>query len=228
MDKIAAEGRAWAILQRPAPRGRYEHARSWEIRNNHRRSFVRRINRTPGGCWLWTGQSPERGGKPYPMVGWRVRRSGRAALHRSAFTWMMEEWFPEEHAKLPHRTTTTCGNNLCLNPYHRVDKMNTQNKITAEQAVELYALKGRVHSAEVAEQFGISRNQVLSIWRGRNWASVTGAVKPPPVNRKTPPEVEARIIELKGTGSSRQIAEQLNISYKTVLRVWKQAEQPVV
>jgi len=225
-DKTDAEGRAWRVLQQPAPRGRYEHVRNWEIRNNHRISFRNRIDRTPGGCWMWMGQAaPRANGNMYALVGWRVRKSGRSALQRSAFTWMMEEWFPEEHAKLPHRTKSLCaGGMMCLNPYHRANGMNTTAKITPEIAVKVYSLKGVMSATAVGEQYGIRPNQVRFIWAGRNWGRYTGAPKPVDTGRRvTPPEVVEEIERLKGVESSAKLAERFGVHKKTVQRIWQRA-----
>lgn len=210
------EQRAWGRLLESAPRGRYEHARSWQKREKRRANFRAKIARQPGGCWLWTAQAPDRGGKPYPL--WGVKIEGRC-LQRSAFVWMIGEFFPELADGLPHRTTTACGKPLCINPLHRLNGMVTRGTLTPDQAREVYKLKGDDARA-VAVQFGISANQVLSIWRGRNWGAITGAVNQTKQRKVTPPEVVEAILARKGELSGRKVAEEFNVSHKTVQRIW--------
>jgi hypothetical protein len=78
---------------------------------------------------------------------------------------MMGEFFPEVAATLPHRTSTSCGVDLCISPVHRINGMVTRGTLTPAQAREVYSLKG-TDAGGVAESFGISPNQVMSIWRG--------------------------------------------------------------
>ena len=208
---------AWGRLQELAPRGRYEHIKPWEKRNRRRRNFVRRLDRKPNGCWVWTGQRARRAQNDYPAV---TIRDGGKHKQRSAFAWMVEEFFPE--VTLPHRTSSTCGNSMCVNPLHRADAMITNNLLTADEALQVYQLKGQLKSREVAEKFGISANQVLSIWRGRNWNHVTGHPKPqgPTRPRRTPDEVRRKILEFQGEASSREVAAQFGVSFRTVARIW--------
>jgi hypothetical protein len=134
---------------------------------------------------------------------------------------MMEEFFPELAADLPSKTSPNCGNSMCISPFHRRNSTATNTKLTSDQALQVYAQRHAGNSAATAAEFGISRNQVMSIWRGRNWADVTGAVLPKPVRRTTSPELEAEIATRRGGGkSSRIVGEELGVSYKTVLRIW--------
>src|SRR5690606_27044770 len=105
-------------------------------------------------------------------------------------------------------------------PTHRINGMLTANRITPEQAAELFGMKGKTDATAVAEKFGISRNQVLSIWRGRYWGDVTGAVNQTKRRKVTPPEVVDAIRTRYGQASSRVVAEEFGVSYKTVLRIW--------
>lgn len=214
---MSKEQAAWGRLSESAPRGRYEHARSWQKREKRRANFRAKVVRQSSGCWLWVGQAPVRGGKPYPL--WGVKIKGRSQ-QRSAFVWMVGEFFPELAATLPHRTQPSCGQPTCIAPTCRVNGMLTANRITPEQAVELFNMKGKKDAGEVAELFGISRNQVLSIWRGRNWGDVTGAVNQTRQRKVTPPDIVDAIKARHGQASSRAVAAEFNVSYKTVLRIW--------
>ncbi len=134
---------------------------------------------------------------------------------------MCEEFFPEIAATLPHRTSARCGQTMCVNPFHRVNGMVTNNLVTAVEAVQIYELKGKETAGAVAGRFGCSANQVRAIWRGRNWGAVTGAEYRPQQRRVTPPEVVAAILERKGSApNGKVVAAEFNVSYKTVLRIW--------
>lgn len=132
---------------------------------------------------------------------------------------MVGEFFPEMAATLPHRTSTSCGISICISPLHRVNGMVTRGVLTPEQAREVYALKG-TDARGVAVSFGISSNQVMSIWRGRNWGDVTGAVHQRQQRKVTPPEVVEAIRQRHGQASSRVVGAEFNVSNKTVLRIW--------
>lgn len=216
-----AEGRVWRRLQKPAPRARYEHERAWDKKNRRRANFVSKIDRQPGGCWVWTGQTSVRGNRQYSLTSYRERPGKHAT--RSAFAFMMETFFPE--IELPHRTSPNCGVDLCINPLHRANSMVTNNVLTADQALKVYLSAG-TDPREVAERFGISQNQVRSIWRGRNWRTVTGAPEHVPRRKVTPPEMEQAIRERKGTASSRVVGSEFGVSYKTVLRIWRHEHRP--
>ncbi|QJD53984.1 HNH endonuclease [Streptomyces phage Galactica] len=211
------EQAAWGRLMESAPRGRYEHIRPWQKRNARRANFRARVSRQPNGCWLWTGRSVIRNGKAYPM--WSVKADGQHT-HKSAFVWMMKEFFPEVAATLPRRTSTTCGNTMCIAPTHRVHCMWTNTQLTPKQAIEVYQLRNTEDAAEVAGRFGISRNQVLAIWRGRNWADVTGAQYPGKQRRVTTPETAQAIRERYGHASAAAVAAEFGISRRTVNRIW--------
>lgn len=211
------EQTAWGRLLELAPRGRYEHLKSWEKRNRRRRNFVRRLDRKPDGCWVWTGQRAKRAQNDYPAI--TIRDNGKH-WQRSAFAWMTEEFFPE--ITLPHRTFATCGNSMCVSPLHRANAMVTNNILTADEALQVYQCKGKLKSHEVAQKFGISANQVLCIWRGRNWSEVTGHPKPqgPTRPKRTPDDVRKQILECQGNASSREVAARFGVSHRTVSRIW--------
>ena len=110
-----AEGRAWRIIHQPAPRGKYEHSRAWSLRNSRRQNFLSRLRRQPTGCWLWTGISrPGPKGLVYPMFHW----SQDGVKHsKSAFYWLMTEWFPDvDRPNDRAATVATCGNSRCITP----------------------------------------------------------------------------------------------------------------
>lgn len=215
---MTSEQTAWGRLQQKAPRRQYEHVKTWEKRNRRRVNFVRRLELTATGCWVWKGQSSLWRDRVYPVVSFRER--GRKPVQRSAFAWLVHEFFPEFEPMTTHRTVPGCDVQLCINPWHRRDRRVTRQLITAAQAQAIYAARETTDAGEVAHANGISRDQVLSIWRGRNWTQVTGAPKHVPKRRVyTDAEVE-KVRELRGTGSSREVATALGVHYKFVLAVW--------
>lgn len=220
------EQRAWGRLSESAPRGRYEHARTWEKRDRQRQRFVSRIRRE-GGHWLWDGQTVTRDGKAYPMFAYRIiggRREHRRQV--MAFRHLMAEFFPEMADRMPQRTAPTCGEDLCIFPWHRANLMVTRQTITADQAREIYQAKGTRAKDEIATAYGISTDQVLAIWRGRSWRSVTGAPVHEPKRKVYDDATVRRVLELKGAGSSRAVAAQLGVGYKFVLDVWAGTRKP--
>lgn len=210
---------AWRKLREPAARGRYEHVRAWNKRNRRRASFADRLRLADGGCWVWQGQTSTRAGRSYALVSHR-EQPGNRRIQSSAFVWMVGEFFPESAAITRHRTSPRCGVDLCINPWHREDRRVTRQTVTASQAREIYAAKGIDAATDVADRYGISRDQVLSIWRGRSWSQETGASKHIPTRRVTPPDVLQAILDRKGTGSSRAVAADIGIGHSVVRRVW--------
>jgi len=61
-------------------------------------------------------------------------------------------------------------------------------KLTAEEAREIYALKGKERRKDIADSYGVSISNVKKIWSGQNWWRETGAI--PHKMRRTPSIVE--------------------------------------
>ena len=213
---------AWNRLKKPTLRRQYEHIKSWERRRDHRANFTAKVTRdAETGCWLWGGQVTYVSGRSYPITSFRPQ-PGEDRRQRSSFSWMVLEFFPELAAMTVHRTAPACGQRMCINPWHRVDGRVTRQTLTADGARAVYADKGHKDAQVVAQQHGISRDQVLAIWRGRNWRQATGAAPHVPGSSRrsyTAAEFD-KVLELKGTGSSRKVAEQVGVHYKFVLGVW--------
>lgn len=172
---------------------------------------------TDNGCWIWRGQSSLWRDRVYPVVSFR-ERPGNKNVQRSAFAWLVHEFVPEFTPMTTHRTVPGCGQSLCINPWHRRDRRVTRQSITADQARAIYAARGSDAGA-VAEKYGISRDHVLSIWRGRNWSQVTGATAPPKRRKYTDADVQ-RVLNERGTGSSYKVAARLGVHHKFVQDVW--------
>lgn len=84
-----------------------------------------------------------------------------------------------------HQAAHSCGrrHDGCVNPHHLSWKTNSENqkeryqqsgfvpskKLTPEQVDEIRSLKDRAKIADVVKQFGVSYNNIRSIWAGRLW-----------------------------------------------------------
>jgi hypothetical protein len=125
-------------------------------------------------CDTWQGVTQSRG------YGWRYlpgsgygQRDGRMVLaHRHA--WEQANGPIPEAMSVHH----TCGNRRCLNVEHmrllsQRDHMGAggHGKLTRDDAEEIRALRSAGHpGAEVAALFGISKQQVCNVFKGRCWA----------------------------------------------------------
>lgn len=69
--------------------------------------FMRKVNKRPGGCWLWTGAVGSKDG-----VGIVTFNGKRYASHRASWEFRYGS-IPQEHMIL-----RTCGERLCVNPAH--------------------------------------------------------------------------------------------------------------
>lgn len=84
-----------------------------------------------------------------------------------------------------HQAAHSCGrrHDACVNPSHLSWKTNSENqieryqqsgltrraKLTPEQVKEIRSLEGRAKVIDIAKQFGVSSNNVRSIFAGRLW-----------------------------------------------------------
>jgi hypothetical protein len=84
-----------------------------------------------------------------------------------------------------HQAAHSCGrrHDGCVNPWHLSWKTNGENqeeryqqsgltkrfKLTPEQVDEIRSLKDRAKIGDVVKQFGVSYNNIRSIWAGRLW-----------------------------------------------------------
>lgn len=55
------------------------------------------------------------------------------------------------------------------------DIRKNPRKLTARQALDIYALKGKGQQQQVADRFNVSRATIRHIWSGLTWSEVTGA-----------------------------------------------------
>ena len=104
----------------------------------------------------------------------------------------------KENGKLSRKEQCchNCGNATCVNPKHlrwgdafenAADKekhgtaprgeRNPNAHLTAADAKEIYAQKGKVAVQEVAKKFNVKSGTIYQIWNGYSWSSATGAPK---------------------------------------------------
>jgi len=95
---------------------------------------------------------------------------------RSAYWWMMEEWFPEFVPSGKRAVTVpSCGQGLCVSPIHRTQIWSTvRTKLTPTEVLFIYDHRHRIDSYQLADMFGVSQSAVANIWTGKRWSNLTG------------------------------------------------------
>jgi len=137
--------------------------------------FWSKVDRQPGGCWLW------RGAKNRAVNGYGIALiDGKIAYaHRASF-----EHF---HGPVPQGMCVchTCDVPACVNPDHlflgtRADNsrdMREKGKgprtMTLTPAKALKIFRDRGNGETIAAKYGITRATVNKIRRGENWKHVT-------------------------------------------------------
>lgn len=224
-----AEGRAWAKVQTPSPRGRYEHALAYRKRTGKQESFRKRVVRDPEtACWLWVGPcAPGPNGHLYPMF-YHNRKAGESDnTTRSAFPWLMREWFPDIEVAPYQQTATSCGRDVCISPYHRTVRIpgpgKGQTRMDHDTVLEIYALRtsGRTQTS-VGDQFGVSATTIHKIWHGIRWSTLTGHGKDDPCRARIMSGSKAlAIYQQKKTGrTATEVAEEFGVGRTTVSNIW--------
>jgi hypothetical protein len=141
----------------------------------------------PEGCWLWTGQTDQRGYGLVTVSGKRFR------AHRLA--WELANGSSPGDMFVCH----ACDNPPCVNPAHlwlgtcrdnnhdmiakgrhRAGRAETQARLTEEIVRQIKSSPER--TTIIAERFGLRHSTVSAIRRGQNWAwvKVENEVSPPP------------------------------------------------
>lgn len=127
------------------------------------------------GCRIWTG-AVSLGG--YGIM--HVEGSQRLVHRVSHVLWVgpLEPGQVVAHA---------CDQALCVEPTHLSATTQRENlrdccrrgrrgvSLTPERVLELYALKDQAPARIIAPRYGVTPRQVLRIWRGEQWAFITGA-----------------------------------------------------
>lgn len=134
-------------------------------------------------CWLWLSCVDSAG---YPKI-WVNNIEYKAT--RIAYL----DFYGEQPSEL--FVCHTCDHPLCMNPNHfflgnhndnmfdRQQKsrqyMGTRHhlcKLTEDQVLEIFSLRGIETSPNLADRFGVSKSAIKQIWLGRNWSHLTGRV----------------------------------------------------
>ncbi len=92
-----------------------------------------------------------------------------------------------------HQAAHSCGrrHDGCVNPQHLSWKTNGENqadryqqsgltkrcKLTPEQVDEIRSLKDRAKIGDIVNQFGVSYNNIRSIWAGRLWNNTSSLTR---------------------------------------------------
>lgn len=223
------EEAAWRRIQTVLPRRSYEHAQAYAKRTAKQAAFRQRVSRDPNTkCWLWTGLTlPGSKGHQYPVFYHRRESGDSDNTTRSAFPWMLREWFPEVHIVPYQQTTTSCGTSVCINPYHRVTRLrgpgHGQTRLDHDVVLEIYALRdsGRTQ-ADVGAQFNITPSAVHKIWHGIRWSSLTGHGVDDPCRAKIMSAQKALDIHRqKKTGRTvAEVAQEFGVGPTTVYNIW--------
>lgn len=210
----------WKIVQAPDPRPLYVQSPDAARRRRSRQYFRQHVSYDSAtGCWLWSGPSYE--GRPSMKIRESADQGG--TYTRSAFAWMMDQWFPQ--VKFPDKsrgTVPSCGESLCVSPHHRTGRSYAHlTKLSDRQVKEIYDSQGEKTTDEIMSEYGISHKTVWEIWSGRSRQRATGARRPRPVVRKITAEQAVEIYRRKDSGQKQAaVAEEFGISRYAVSHIW--------
>lgn len=152
-----------------------------------RQRFDEKYQVLPNGCWEWTGYKYQ----GYGRIGiWNGRRTKSAKAYRVAFE-LFNGPIPQDSQVLH-----SCDNPSCVNPAHlrlgtHLDNMRDKNergrqklpprvrgsghhmsKLTESDVLAIRQLAGTMSQSKIADQFGISFQQVSMIVLRKNWKHV--------------------------------------------------------
>lgn len=219
---ITEDAKTWPVVATPDPRQASYGAIPEQRRTlRHRARFRSQLQRDPAtGCWLWRGYR-DRDGRPV----FRVRTASHGNnSSRSAFVWMMEQWFPQ--VPFPNRDRATrpvCGRGACLSPHHRQQRTYAHlTKLTPGQVAQIFAARGYERVGQVAARHGVAESTVLNVWAGRSHRDLTGLKVPTSAAVRLTPEMALSIWGCKDTGrTQREVAEEFSVSQATVSNIWR-------
>jgi uncharacterized protein YjcR len=183
------------------------------------------------GCWICTSHAKDDMGYP----------GNRGDIAKKVWVEKNGVW-PEDKVVMHD-----CDNKLCVNPSHvrpgtiaenqremaerdrsPWGERNGVRKLTANQAREIYALKGSGTMKSVAEKFGVSEANVWYIWNGKTWVRDIQGMENFPVKltevlagkKLTWSEVKS-IRSMKGRMSARSVAKVYRITHPMVMKIWR-------
>lgn len=108
--------------------------------------FRARIERTPSGCWAWTGPRS------------RDNKAGLATLDGERLTARQVAWY-HAHGSLPNvRLLPTCGDARCINPEHQRRGVSREDVPAILEAAE----RGE-NQREIAARYGCTREHVCRL-----------------------------------------------------------------
>lgn len=213
------EQAAWRAFRSTATRPKYDNHPGARRLGKTNDRFKQRVIRDPHTeCWAWTGPTYNSG--PICYV-WSTTR-GRT-MTRSAFLWLMEQWFPSvEFADGSRSTQPVCGNRQCISPFHRKSRgYEHLTKLTRTQVLAVFAKRDQRDARGVAVEFGVSEGAVHGIWSGRFHRSITGQPEVKRSNRKLTAEQATEVYAARGgSGTQRELAERYGVSRATIRRIW--------
>jgi hypothetical protein len=127
-----------------------------------------------------------------------------------------------------HQAAHSCGRRHegCVNPHHLSWKTNSENhkeryeqsgfvpsrKLTPAEVDEIRALKDRSKIEDVVKQYGVSYNNIRSIWAGRLWK------KPSSLTRRVVTDDEVRLIRTS-TKLQRELAVEFGVPKSAIQRI---------
>lgn len=122
------------------------------------------------GCWEWQGPLK---GNGYGLVIRKAEKMPSVYAHRFFYEHFVGP-IPED-LDLDH----LCRNHGCVNPSHLEPVTRAVNvrrgdaaKLTESQARKVKSLEGVRSAIQIGKDFGIHRNTVYAVWRGRTWRDV--------------------------------------------------------
>lgn len=138
-------------------------------RKTLREAFDRRVEKIPGGCWIWHGDTINTG------YG-RLRYHNREQLaHR--ISWELTHGQPVPKGMWVFHS---CDNPLCVNPAHlyvgRPHYAQLGQAKLSEDTVRTIRAEWQTGSAsmgELARRFGVNKRTIFRVVHGDNWSYVT-------------------------------------------------------
>lgn len=108
---------------------------------------------------------------------------------------------------------------------------NPEAKVLSKSEIlEIYLLKDsdKYTKKEITEKFGVSKNTIVNIHRGKSWNHITGAIpkktNPKKILSKEEYDIVVNLL-LKGVLTQKEIADKLKIGTATVTKISKETKE---